>query len=80
MLAVLRTIGIKSAAVIGTVIGAFCIPAIIYLDYIQVAIIHAICSDCELAHVLGLILFVLFVVMYRSDRKDKTRKESGPAL
>ena len=79
MLAVLRTIGIKSAAVIGTVIGAFCIPAIIYLDYIQVAIIHAICSDCELAHLLGLILFVLFVVMYRSDRKDKTRKESGPA-
>jgi len=79
LLAVLRTIGIKSAAVIGTVIGAFCIPAIIYLDYIQVAIIHAICSDCELAHVLGLTLFVLFVVMYRSDRKDKTRKESGPA-
>ncbi len=64
---------------IGTVIGALCIPAIIYLDYIQVAIIHAICSDCELAHVLGLILFVLFVVMYRSDRKDKTQKESGPA-
>lgn len=58
---------------IGVFIGALCVPAVIYLDYIQVAIIHAICSDCELAHVLGLILFGLFVIMYRSDRKNKTQ-------
>ena len=57
---------------IGAIVGAFCIPAVIYLDYIQVAIIHAICSDCELAHILGIILFVLFVIIYRSDRKNKT--------
>lgn len=55
---------------IGAIVGAFCVPAIIYLDYIQVAIIHAICSDCELAHALGLILFVLFVFIYRIDRKQ----------
>ncbi|MGD0422855.1 MAG: vitamin K epoxide reductase family protein [Candidatus Bathyarchaeia archaeon] len=78
LLAVLRTIGVKSAGMIGAVIGAFCVPAVIYLDYIQVVIIHAICSDCELAHILGLILFVLFVIIYRSDRNDKTQKESGP--
>ena len=46
-------------------------PAIIYLDYIQVAILHRICSDCELAHIIGLILFVLFVIIYRSDRKNQ---------
>lgn len=62
---------------IGVVVGVFCVPAVIYLDYIQVVIIHAICSDCELAHVLGLILFVLFVVIYRSDRKGKTQVQSG---
>lgn len=56
---------------IGVVVGALCVPAIIYLDYIQVAVIHAICSDCELAHVLGIILFVIFVIIYRSDRKEK---------
>jgi uncharacterized membrane protein len=55
---------------IGVIVGAFCVPAIIYLDYIQLAIIHAICSDCELAHVLGLILFVLFVFIYWTDRKQ----------
>jgi len=49
------------------------------LDYIQIAIIHAICSDCELAHALGLILFVLFLILYRSDRKNKTRTVSDAA-
>jgi len=47
---------------------------VIYLDYVQVAIIHAICSDCELAHVLGLALFALFAIMYRSDRKGHNHK------
>ena len=72
LLAVVRAFGVRSAAMIGAIVGAFCVPAVIYLDYIQVAIIHAICSDCELAHILGIILFVLFVIIYRSDRKNKT--------
>jgi uncharacterized membrane protein len=79
LLAVLRAVGVRSAGMIGALIGAFCVPAVIYLDYIQVVIIHAICSDCELAHVLGLILFALFVIMYRSDRKDKMQKQTGAA-
>ena len=73
VLSLVRALGARIAAVIGVVVGALCIPTIIYLDYIQVAIIHAICSDCELAHVLGIILFILFVIIYRSDRKEKTR-------
>ena len=74
VVAALRAYGVRIASTIGLVVGALCVPAIIYLDYIQVAVIHAICSDCELAHLLGLILFVLFVVIYRSDRKDKGKK------
>ena len=62
---------------VGMIVGAVCIPAVIYLDYIQLAIIHAICSDCELAHVLGLILFGLFVIIYRSDRKNKRQTASS---
>jgi uncharacterized membrane protein len=66
-----RAYGVQAASRVGLVVGAFCVPAIIYLDYIQLAVIHAICSDCELAHILGLILFALFIVTYRSDRKNK---------
>ena len=66
-----RAYGIDRASLIGLIVGALCVPAIIYLDYIQLAVIHAICSDCELAHVLGIILFILFIVIYRSDRKAK---------
>jgi uncharacterized membrane protein len=69
VLASVRAYGIYAASRVGLIIGAFCVPAIIYLDYIQLAVIHAICSDCELAHFLGLILFALFIVIYRSDRK-----------
>ena len=64
-----RAYGIRAASVVGLIIGALCVPAIIYLDYIQLAVIHAICSDCELAHGLGLIMFALFAVSYRYDRK-----------
>ena len=71
VLAIIRAYGIRSAALVGMVVGALCVPAVIYLDYIQIAIIHAICSDCELAHLLGLILFGMFVIIYRSDRKQK---------
>jgi uncharacterized membrane protein len=74
LIAGIRAYGIQSASIIGLGIGALCIPAIIYLDYIQLAVIHAICSDCELAHILGLILFALFVVIYRSDRRSKKHK------
>ena len=63
--------GVRGASRVGLLIAALCIPTIIYLDYIQIAIIHAICSDCELAHILGLILFALFIIMYRSDKKSK---------
>jgi uncharacterized membrane protein len=77
LLAAIRAYGIQSAALAGVVIGALCVPAIIYLDYVQVAVIHAICSDCELAHILGLILFGLFAFIYRADRKNKTRTKSG---
>jgi uncharacterized membrane protein len=66
-----RAYGVQGASRVGLVIGAFCVPAIIYLDYIQLAVIHATCSDCELAHFLGLILFALFIVIYRADRKSK---------
>jgi uncharacterized membrane protein len=64
----IRAAGIRRASTVGLLVASLCIPAIIYLDYIQLAIIHAICSDCELAHILGLILLVLFILMYRSDR------------
>ena len=73
VLALVRALGVRTASMIGVVVGALCVPAIIYLDYIQIAIIHAICSDCELAHVLGIILFILFVIIYRSDRKEITQ-------
>jgi len=79
LLAVLRTVGIKCAGMVGAAVGALCIPAVIYLDYIQIAIIHAICSDCELAHALGIILFVLFLIIYRSDRKEKRQEQSASA-
>ncbi len=72
LLASLRAYGIRRASMIGLMIGTLCIPAIMYLDYIQLAIIHAICSDCEIAHAIGLVLFALFVVSYRSDRRSPT--------
>lgn len=71
VVAVVRAYGIYAASRVGLIVGALCLPAIIYLDYIQLAVIHAICSDCELAHFLGLILFILFIIIYRSDRKAK---------
>jgi len=74
LLAGMRAYGFRRASTIGFAVGALCVPAIIYLDYIQIAIIHAICSDCELAHALGLILFVLFIIMYRNDRRRKRDK------
>jgi len=74
LLAGLRAYGIRRASTIGLVVGALCVPAIIYLDYIQLAVIHAICSDCEIAHLLGIILFVLFIIMYRNDRRNKKNK------
>jgi len=70
VIAGVRVFGVQRASMFGVIIGALCVPAIIYLDYIQLAIIHAICSDCELAHVLGLIVFVLFILIYRSDRRS----------
>jgi uncharacterized membrane protein len=70
LLAIIRTLGIRTASLVGSIVGGLCIPAVIYLDYIQLVVIHAICSDCELAHFLGLILFALFVVIYRSDRRS----------
>ena len=77
LLAVIRAYGIRGASLVGMLVGALCVPAIIYLDYIQIAIIHAICSDCELAHLLGLILFGMFVIIYRSDRKQKINLSKG---
>ena len=74
LIACVRAYGIRRASTIGLLIGALCVPAIIYLDYIQLAVIHAICSDCEIAHLLGIILFVLFIIMYRNDRRNKKRK------
>jgi uncharacterized membrane protein len=74
MVAGARAYGAQVASRVGLVVGALCVPAIIYLDYVQLAVIHAICSDCELAHILGLILFALFIVIYRADRKSKTKE------
>jgi len=71
VLAGARAYGMNRASLVGLIVGALCVPAIIYLDYIQLEVIHAICSDCELAHFLGLILFLLFIVIYRSDCKAK---------
>jgi uncharacterized membrane protein len=65
-----RALGFRRASTVGVIVGALCVPAIIYLDYIQIAVIHAICSDCELAHLLGVILFVLFIIIYRYDRRN----------
>ena len=58
----------------GLIVGALCVPVIIYLDYIRLAIIHAVCSDCELVHLLGLILFALFIIIYTPDRRNKQGK------
>ena len=74
LIAGVNAYGVRGASRIGLLIAALCVPTIIYLDYIQIAIIHAICSDCELAHILGLILFALFIIMYRSDKKSKTNE------
>jgi uncharacterized membrane protein len=65
-----RALGFRRASTVGVIVGALCVPAIIYLDYIQIGVIHAICSDCELAHLLGVILFVLFIIIYRYDRRN----------
>ena len=67
-----RAFGIERASLIGLIIGTLAVPAVIYLDYIQLAVIHAICSDCEIAHGLGLLVFLLFIIIYRSDRKHRT--------
>jgi uncharacterized membrane protein len=78
VIAGVRAYGRQSASLLGLVVGALCVPAIIYLDYIQLAVMHltlaTLCSDCELAHFLGLILFVLFIIIYRSDRKSKKQE------
>jgi uncharacterized membrane protein len=74
LLAGMRAYGFRRASTVGIAVGALCVPAIIYLDYIQLAVIHAICSDCEIAHLLGIILFVLFIIMYRNDRRNKKNK------
>lgn len=71
LLAVIRAYGMQSSSKVGVVVGALCVPTVIYLDYIQLAVVHAICSDCELAHLFGLVLFALFVIIYRSDRGSK---------
>jgi len=65
--------GVRGVSRIGLLLGALCVPTIIYLDYVQLEVIHAICSDCELAHLLGLVLFVLFVVIHRAERKTTKR-------
>lgn len=70
-LSLLRTYGVRSTSKAGFAIGLLCIPAIIYLDYIQLVVLHRICSDCELAHLIGLILFGLIAIIYRSDRKEE---------
>ncbi len=69
-----RAYGVRGASRVGLLVAALCIPTIMYLDYIMIAVIHAICSDCELAHILGLILFALFIIMYRSDKKSNANE------
>lgn len=77
LIAAVRAYGVLAASRIGVAIGALCVPAIIYLDYIQLVVLSAqyhqitICSDCELAHFLGLILFIIFIAIFRADRKLK---------
>jgi len=75
VIAGVRAYGVRIASRIGLPIAALCIPTIIYLDYILIAVIHAICSDCELAHILGLILFALFISMYRNDKKSSANEK-----
>ena len=77
VVAVVRAYGIESASKVGLVVGALSVPAVIYLDYIQLEVLHLICSDCELAHALGLILFGLFVLIYWSDRKQNRQSEKA---
>jgi uncharacterized membrane protein len=68
-----RAFGFERVSLLGLVVGALAVPAVIYLDYIQLAVIHAICSDCEIAHALGLLVFLLFIVIYRSDRRKSSQ-------
>lgn len=73
-LAAARAYGLTVASMVGVIVGAFSVPAVVYLDYIQLAVIHAICYNCELAHFIGLVLFALFIIVYRSDRRGKRAK------
>jgi uncharacterized membrane protein len=75
LLGLARAFDKKKASLIGMLVGALCVPTIIYLDYVMVAVIHAICSDCELAHITGLFAFILFIIMYRSDKKNESTKQ-----
>jgi len=78
VLAGMRVFDKKKASTIGVLLASLCVPTIIYLDYIMIAVIHAICTDCELAHLVGLFLFILFIILYRTDRKSGSAKPIEP--
>lgn len=58
----------------GLLLGSLSVPTVIYLDYVQLVIIRAICWDCVTAHILGLALFGTFALIFLSERKNARLK------
>jgi len=55
----------------GLALASLSIPTVIYLDYVQIVIIGAICWDCVTAHVLGLALFGTFLAGFLFKRNSR---------
>ncbi len=69
ILAVVSGLGTHTVSKYGLFLGSLSVPTVIYLDYIQLAIVRAICWDCVTAHILGLALFGIFALMFLADRR-----------
>ena len=63
----------NTSAKYGTILGSLALPTVIYLDYLQLAVIRAICWDCVIAHVLGLAMFGIFTIMFIAERRVITK-------
>lgn len=72
----ISAVGLLAVTKPGLILGSLSVPTVIYLDYVQLAIIKAICWDCVTAHILGLALFGLFAVMFITERKHPVSGET----
>jgi uncharacterized membrane protein len=70
-LSAISMFGLLAVTKPGLILGSLSVPTVVYLDYVQLAIIKAICWDCVTAHILGLALFGLFAVMFVLERRQE---------